>query len=94
MSDCAEIFDVGDEVRLAAVFKNIAGTLIDPAVVNVTITNPAGTATTYTYPVTVIKDSTGNYHIDVDANAPGTWTWRWYSTGSGKAAQKGSFRVE
>lgn len=90
-----EDFHVGDVVRLAAVFKNTAGTAIDPTAVKVKIKQPGTDGTEYVYGVdgSLIKDSVGNYHIDVDATASGIWRWKWYSTGSGKAANEGSFRV-
>ena len=40
------------------------------------------TATTYTYPATVTKDSTGIYHVDVTPTTEGIWDYRWVGTGT------------
>jgi hypothetical protein len=64
-------------------------------VVKVSVRTPGRVVTTYTYgvDVAVVKDSTGNYHIDIDANAAGTWHARWFSTGTGQAAEEMEFFV-
>lgn len=89
-------FDVGDLVRLTADFTNIAGTHFDPAAVFCKVKTPAGVTTTYQYSVdvSVVKDSTGVYHLDVDANLPGNWQVRWYSTGTGQAAAEDVFHIK
>jgi uncharacterized protein YfaS (alpha-2-macroglobulin family) len=88
-------YDKGDLVRIAAVFRNSAGALIDPTVVLFKFTTPALVTTTYTYPADaqLVKDSTGNYHVDLDANANGRWLVRFYSTGTGQAAAEDEFFV-
>ena len=90
-----EVFDQGDVVRCENEFSQ-NGTAIDPTAVFFQIKTPAGVPTTYQYGVdaALIKDSTGNYHVDIAANAGGTWQWRWYSTGTGAAADQGTFTVK
>ena len=86
---------VGNLIRVSVAFTNTLGAAVDPAVVKCQVRTPAGVVTTYTYgtDAAVIRDSTGNYHLDVDASAEGLWRYRWYSTGSGQAAAEGAFDV-
>lgn len=88
-------YDVGDLVRVSAVFANSAGTAIDPTVVTLQVKVPAGTTTTYTYltDVALVKDSPGHYHVDVNVTASGEWWYRWASTGTGQAAEESAFTV-
>ena len=90
------VYQKGDLVRVTGQFKDIAGTLIDPGTVKFKFTTPAGVVTTYTYGVdgALIKDSTGNYHVDLSAGEAGPWFYRWENTGAGQAAQEGEFVVE
>jgi hypothetical protein len=89
------LYQVGDLVRISAVFRDIAGALVDPSTVSLKVTKPSGTQNTYTFALSqVIKDSTGNYHYDASADAAGLWRYTWSSTGSGQAAENGEFRVE
>lgn len=89
-------YDKGDLVRAAAAFTTTAGAATDPSAVFAKYTTPAGTVTTLTYGVdaALVKDSTGNYHVDIDASSVGTWTYRFYSTGTGQAAAEGEFFVK
>lgn len=89
------LYQVGDLVRISAVFRDIAGTLVDPTTVALKVTKPSGAQNTYTFALSqVIKDSTGNYHYDAAADAAGLWRYTWSSTGAGQAAENGEFRVE
>lgn len=85
----------GALVRVTGAFTTAAGTAQDPATVKVTVRKPNGQVSTYTYgtDAAVVKDSTGNYHLDVDANLPGRWVYRWFSTGAGQAADEEHFDV-
>lgn len=89
-------YPVGNTIRVTAAFTNSAGTAIDPTAVYCTVLSPAGVTTTYQYGVdgALIKDSTGNYHLDIDASSAGEWRYRWYSTGTGKAAEESVFWVD
>lgn len=74
-----------DQVRLRATFTRL-GALADPTAVTVTVKDPAGTKTVYTYAGSqIVKDSTGVYHYDLTVNQAGTWTYRWRSTGVAQA---------
>lgn len=95
MSDYIE----GQLVRLSASFEDAAGNAADPSSVTfrhrpVSVTG--STATTHTYPsegTEIVRDSTGEYHIDVSMDDPGTHYWRWESTGDAQAADQGELRV-
>lgn len=91
----ANKYDLGDLVRVSVAFTNSAGTAIDPTAVLCQYKSPAGTTTALTYgtDVALVKDSTGNYHVDIDCDEEGTWDCRYYSTGTGQAAAETSFRV-
>lgn len=88
-------YDVGDIVRLAGTFKNQSDAFVDPGGVRVKVKNPLGTSTTYVYGVDagVMKDATGQYHLDIDADTEGTWYYRWEGLTSNKGADEESFLV-
>lgn len=88
----ANVYDKGDLIRITGTFKDASLVAYDPTVVKCQVQTPAGVETTYTYPTdaAVVKDSTGNYHLDVSANASGTWWYRWYATGTGQCGGQGA----
>jgi hypothetical protein len=88
-------YDKGDQVRVSATFKNIAGTATDPTTVVAKIKDPSGNVSTYTYgtDAELIKDATGMYHIDVDIDERGLWYYRWEATGAVKTAEESTFTV-
>lgn len=89
----AERFVVGDSVRLSNVFE-VDGTATDPTTVTLVVTDPSGSATTYTYAgSTVTKDSTGTYHRDVTVSSAGVWSWKWVGTGTAADIANGQFEV-
>lgn len=89
------IHDIGDVVRISVAFTNQAGTPVDPGAVTVKVKNPIGVKTTYVYLVDagVIKDSTGNYHLDLEPTIQGIWNYRWEGTVSNKGAEENSFQI-
>lgn len=89
-------YSKGDLVRCSASFADSAGTATNPTAVLCQVKTPAGTTTTYTYgtDAELVRASTGNYYVDVDASLVGTYHYRFYSTGTGQAADEGSFRVK
>lgn len=86
---------IGNVVRCSTQFTNLAGTAIDPTTVAFSFRTPSGSTTNYTYGVdgALVRTGTGAYYVDVDANAEGMWSYRFSSTGTGKAADEGSFAV-
>ena len=90
------VYQVGDLVRISAAFTNEAGAAADPTTVSLLVKLRyviGATATTYTYPATVTKDSTGNYHVDFAPTTEGIWDYRWIGTGVVTAACEGAFNV-
>lgn len=89
------VYQKGDLARVSGIFKDLAGALIDPSTIALKVTKPSGTTTAYTFAGgTVIKDSTGNYHVDVSVTEGGPWFYKWETTGTGQAAEHGEFMVE
>lgn len=87
-------YQPGDTVRLSTTFL-VAGVATDPTEVTLTVRNPAGTSTTYTYTLTeVTKDSTGVYHKDLTVATAGVWEWKWEGTGAAAGIDEGAFTVE
>lgn len=88
----------GTRVRCFAAFENDAGAAADPTTVIFKVIPPSGVANivTKTYPtdIEVVKDSTGNYHLDVDATIVGEWEYRYEGTGTVITAGEGKFLVE
>jgi hypothetical protein len=86
-------YDIGDVARIAAAYTQNS-VAVDPTTVSLTVEDPAGTQTTYTYAgATVTRDSAGNYHVDVAVATAGRYRYRWVSTGTGASAAEGFFLV-
>jgi len=78
------LFDVGDQVRSTVTFATTAVPPVntDPSTIAVTIDPPGTGLVSYTYPATIVKDSTGVYHVDFTLTGPsGRWTITWVGTG-------------
>jgi hypothetical protein len=66
----------------------VEGVATDPTTVSLVITDPSGTATTYTYAASEItKDAPGAYHKDISCTSSlsGTLTWQYVWIGTGAA---------
>ncbi len=89
-------YDEGNVLRIPFEFRNTSDALFDPAVIKFEFRKPNAAVVTYTYPtdVQLVKDSTGKYHVDLDLDVSGHWLYRPYSTGTGKAAEPGTFTVK
>lgn len=90
----------GQLIRCAVKFQTyILGVLtdVDPTNVYFKYKRPGASTITYTYNVdaALVKDSTGNYHVDVDTSlAHGKYYCKFYSTGTYQAAAKIEFCVD
>lgn len=90
-------YDVKDLVRVTALFKNAAGSLIDPTgTITFKFQDPSGNETPYTCVggtsgVQIVRDSAGTYHLDIDIDEAGTWYYRAEATGTGQAADEQMF---
>lgn len=91
-------YDIGDLVRISAAFVNDGGVATDPAsgAVIAKYKDPSGNTTTLTYPadVALVKDSTGNYHVDILVDEFGDWHYRFAGTSVVVAADEHRFYVE
>jgi hypothetical protein len=88
------LYSVGDVIRVSVAFTS-AGVAVDPSVVTVTVREPTGSRTPYTYGIgaSVVRDSQGNYHLDHTVKTAGFHWYRWLSTGVGAAAAEQAFNV-
>src|SRR3954467_12903300 len=75
------------------IINNVA-TPTDPTTVTLTVTDPDGTAVTYTYPATIVKVSTGVYTKDVSCPKPGQWQYVWTGTGTVSDVSDGGWEVQ
>lgn len=72
----------------------VAGVATDPTTVTLTITTPAGVATSYTYAAAEItKTATGVYTKDIPCTEAGEWQYVWTGTGSASDVQAGTWTV-
>ena len=88
------VYQRGDLVRIAGVFKNTDGNAIDPTTVALEVSKRSGVQTLTYDPGDIVRDSLGNYHADISADEAGEVFWKWITTGTGQAAHHGEFRVE
>ncbi len=81
-------------IRLTVEFT-LSGVDTDPTTVKCFYRNPSGVITTLTYGVdgSLIKDTTGKYHVDLFASVAGGWFYRFEGSGSLIAANEGQFYV-
>ena len=85
----------GNVIRLKANWTdpNNNNAIIDPTTVTFRYADPTGVVTTATYPIGVIKEGVGIYHLDVAVNIAGTWWYDAISTGIAQARAEASFVV-
>jgi hypothetical protein len=89
-------YDEGDVVRCRGEFRDVNGTLADPAVIKFRFTSPGADVVEYVYLTDdeLTKVSTGIYLVELDTTGkPGTWHYRFFSTGNGQAAEQSQFHV-
>lgn len=73
----------------------VAGVNADPTTVSLTVTDPDGTATTYTYALAEItRSSAGVYTKDIPCTTAGVWLYLWVGTGAASDAQAGTWTVQ
>lgn len=91
----ANIYDVGAKVRCSATFTDSAGDPADPTAVVFTFKDPSANETEYNYGVDaeLVKDDTGDYHVDVVIDDSGRWWFRYEGTGAVVAAGESYFNV-
>lgn len=91
----AQVFYRGDEelAVLTNVFS-VSDVPTDPDAVTLTVVDPDGVSTTYTYPATLTRDSAGAYRKNVACTVDGTWQYVWIGTGAASDVMPGTWRVE
>ena len=78
---------VGDLVMLQATFSNIDRVLTDPTTITLSVRDPGGTITAYTYAGgDVTRFEAGIYRYSLSITTSGQWIYRWVGTGSVQAA--------
>jgi hypothetical protein len=82
-------YQLGNYVRISAVFKDLTGALTDPTGVTVFYTKPDGTESH----ADANRASIGSYYTDLLADVAGVWHYRVVSYGNVVAAYEGSFGV-
>ena len=87
---------IGTKVRLSAGFTDSADAAQDPGGVQFKMRSPDGTVTSYVYgtDAQLVKDSTGNYHVDWLIASAGRHHYRFAGITSGQAAAEGEFRAQ
>lgn len=92
----AELF-YANTAELATVSNTftVSGTPTDPTTISLVITDPTGTATTYTYAAAQItRSGTGVYTKDIPCSAAGVWTYVWIGTGAASDVTAGTWTVQ
>lgn len=86
--------DTNELATLTNVFK-VAGVATDPTTISLTVTDPQGTATTYTYALAQItRSSAGTYTKDIPCTLAGIWRYEWIGTGAASDAVEGTWTVQ
>ena len=84
-------YDKGSLVRLrswdpdvsGSGFQDADGTLTDPTTVTLTVKDPGGTSTSYTYAAgQLTRVSAGRFYRDVTMDTEGTWLYKFVGTGA------------
>ena len=84
-------YEVGDLVTLQATFTSIDGVVTDPTTVTLSVQDPGGTITAYTYAGgDVTRFAAGIYRYALSITTSGQWVYRWVGTGSVQAASSDS----
>lgn len=73
---------------------SVSGTPTDPTTITLTVTNPAGTSTDYTYALgEVTRSGAGVYTMDVSCTTAGEWQYQWVATGTVSDIEIGTWTV-
>ena len=86
-------YDIGDQVRITGTFTNVSGAAADPTGVTIYVRRRNGPVTTYIYPATITKSSTGVFYADYTITDEGVYDYRIVGTGAVVTASEGTFGV-
>ena len=91
MAITSQKYLVGNMILMTAAFTNAAGGAADPDTVTCTVKAPNGE----TIAATVVRDSTGLYHVDFSTTGlpAGKYVYRWAGVGTIEAAAEGGFTL-
>lgn len=68
--------------RIKGIFTSeLDESLVDPSLVTLYISNPAGVVTKAFYPGLIIKASPGTYYYEMTPTVAGEWLAKWQGTG-------------
>jgi hypothetical protein len=91
----ANVYTIGQQVRLTATFRNTADAVTDPTGVVLKYRAPGGTVTTKTYGVdAIVKSGIGVYYFDLVLSTAGEWWYHWEGSGAIVAADEERILVE
>jgi len=92
----ANTYDIGDVVRCSAAFTDADGAAADPTTLTFRWQTPAGVEASYVYGTDdeLVKDGTGNYHVDLTIDNDGVWYHRFEGTGTNVAAAESYFVIQ
>jgi hypothetical protein len=78
------IYTAGTEVRFSATFA------ADPTTVTLSVKEPSGTTTIYTYGTDpeLVRDGVGEYHADLVLNTAGLWWYKFAGSGAVTAVKQ------
>ena len=86
-------YDLNDTVSPTCTFT-VSDVNTDPTTISLTVREPDGTTTTYTYAgATVTKSSTGVYTKNITLAKRGVWLFQWAGTGACQASAEGTVTV-
>ena len=91
----ANTYDIGALIRVSGTFQ-VGGVDTDPTAVTVKHRKPDGTLVTKVFvtDAEVVKDATGQYHMDIDIDAAGQWWYRFEGTGTAQTAEEKNFFID
>lgn len=88
-------YEHASELATATNTFSVAGVATDPTTIALTITTPAGVATTYTYALSQLtRTSAGVYTKDIACTEDGVWLYLWVGTGTASDAVAGTWTVQ
>lgn len=91
-----KIYDIGDKVRLSAVFTNSAGTVVDPGSVTLQYRRwlaDVNSFTTISQTGSIAHPSTGVFYADIAFAEDGEWRYRFNGFGDNAGASEGIIKM-
>lgn len=87
-------FESASEVAILTNTFSVAGVATDPTTITLIVTDPSGTAITYTYAAAEItRTGAGVYTKDIACSADGVWQYTWTGTGTASDTTVGTWTV-